>query len=279
MLLLLLPAPRLSRGSRQSPPPGRRRPPGAEPPPPMRSYCCWTGRPPPPCPPHCPHASARLDLALGAQGIALSHLVVDLGLPVAPAVAHLQPAEAPARCLRRGAAMAPERVRAAGPGLGLGPTLGTPAAAQAAPRCWRKMFFRRTSTAHGAALRPGIGACRAGNGSLKTPAPWLEGALWSGAWRAAGLGTRPKPAEPIPWAVVARGYPMQPLAAGVLLAAARGRACRVLLAGGKARWRRVLALALCLAQLACGQQLAGPGRLAHHAWVAGEARQRPGAVC
>jgi len=227
---------------------------------------------------HRPHALPPLPAGVSPalishvvrKELALLTLVVDLGCPVAPAVAHLQLAEAPARCLSTGAAMAPERVRgllALGRRWGQrwGRQRGTPP-----PLLLAECVPGGTSTAQALLCGLGIGAAGLVSGSLKQPAHGLKGALVERGLRAAGLWDQAKAGGADPLAVVAAvGDPMQPLAAGVLLAAAEG-GLPVLLAGGS-QMAAVLALALALAPAGLRPQLAGLAALATTAWVAGEA--------
>lgn len=202
--------------------------------------------------------------------LALRTLVVDLGCPVPPAVPHLQLAEAPARCLSTGAAMAPERVRGL---LALGRRWGQRWGRRrgtAPPLVLAECVPGGTSTAQAVLCGLGIGAAGLVSGSLKQPAHGLKTALVERGLRAADLWAQAEAGGADPLAVVAAvGDPMQPLAAGVLLAAAED-GLPVVLAGGS-QMAAVLSLALALAPSGLRPQLACLAALATTAWVAGEA--------
>lgn len=196
------------------------------------------------------------------QQLALEPLVVDLGVPVAPAVPHLRCGGGPARCLSGGAAMEPERVQRL---LALGRRWGERLAAQGAPVVLAECVPGGTTTAQ--ALLQGLGVEAAGlvSGSLRQPAHGLKGQLVAQGLAAAGLGP-----DPPPQAVLAAvGDPMQALAAGLLLGALRGGQ-PLLLAGGS-QMAAVLALALALAPPPQRPELLARAAIGTTAWVAGEA--------
>jgi uncharacterized protein (TIGR00303 family) len=211
------------------------------------------------------------------QELGLAAQVVDLGCPVAAVVPHLRLAQAPARCLSGGAAMPLERVLGL---LRLGEGWGRRwAARQAAGEAPRPLLLAEcvpggTTTAQ--ALLTGLGVEAAGlvSGSLREPAHALKSALVERGLRAAGLWPPPAPGAAGPpqvdplEVVAAVGDPMQPLAAGVVLAAAAA-GVPVLLAGGS-QMAAVLALALALAPAELRPGLAGFAALGTTAWVARE---------
>ncbi|MFM8545096.1 MAG: hypothetical protein ACKOAP_08940, partial [Vulcanococcus sp.] len=124
------------------------------------------------------------------QQLALEPLVVDLGVPVAPAVPHLRCGGGPARCLSGGAAMEPERVQRL---LALGRRWGERLAAQGAPVVLAECVPGGTTTAQ--ALLQGLGVEATGlvSGSLRQPAHGLKGQLVAQGLAAAGLGPDPAP--------------------------------------------------------------------------------------
>ncbi|MFM8674808.1 MAG: nicotinate-nucleotide--dimethylbenzimidazole phosphoribosyltransferase, partial [Vulcanococcus sp.] len=196
------------------------------------------------------------------QQLALEPLVVDLGVPVAPAVPHLRCGGGPARCLSGGASMEPERVQRL---LALGRRWGERLAAQGAPVVLAECVPGGTTTAQ--ALLQGLGVEATGlvSGSLRQPAHGLKGQLVAQGLAAAGLGP-----DPPPQAVLAAvGDPMQALAAGLLLGALRGGQ-PLLLAGGS-QMAAVLALALALAPPPQRPELLARAAIGTTAWVAGEA--------
>lgn len=200
--------------------------------------------------------------------LALDTLVVDLGCPVAPSVPHVQLSQKPARCLSVGAAMAPERVSRL---FRLGKT-------------WARGWARRpgqpplvlaecvpggTSTAQAVLTGLGIEANGLVSGSLRQPAHALKAALVEKGLRAAGLWRLRRTGAVDPLELLAAvGDPMQPLAAGMVLAAAAA-GIPVLLAGGS-QMAAVLALALALAPEEVRPRLVAGVGLATTAWVAGE---------
>jgi uncharacterized protein (TIGR00303 family) len=197
--------------------------------------------------------------------LALAPLVVDLGCPVAPAVPHLRPGspagDGPAACLSGGAAMMPGRVahlfalgRRWGERLAMG--AGGP------PLLLAECVPGGTTTA--LALLCGLEVAADGlvSGSLQAPAHAHKAELV-----ARGLAAG-RPADPLA-AVAAVGDPMQPLAAGLLLAAAAA-GVPVLLAGGS-QMAAVLALALALAPATLRPALAAATAVGTTAWVADEA--------
>jgi uncharacterized protein (TIGR00303 family) len=197
-----------------------------------------------------------------AQQLGLEPLVVDLGVPVAPAVPHLRCGGGPARCLSGGAALEPQRVRRL---LALGRRWGERLAAQGAPVVLAECVPGGTTTAQ--AVLQGLGVEAAGlvSGSLRQPAHALKAQLVAQGLAAAGLGASP-PAEAV---LAAVGDPMQALAAGLLQGAAAAP-LPLLLAGGS---QMAAVLALALALLPPGQRSALLAQVAigTTAWVAGEA--------
>jgi uncharacterized protein (TIGR00303 family) len=204
------------------------------------------------------------------EHLGLTPLVVDLGCVVAPAVPHLRlppPADSgPSRCLSGGQAMAPARIEALllqGQRWGKRLAAGRPAR----PLLLAECVPGGTTTAQ--ALLTGLGVEAAGlvSGSLLQPAHPLKAALVQQGMAAAALaGTGGEPPRQV---VAALGDPMQPLAAGLLLAAAEAD-LPVLLAGGS-QMAAVLALALALAPPPLRPRLAAVAAVATTAWVAKEA--------
>jgi uncharacterized protein (TIGR00303 family) len=194
--------------------------------------------------------------------LGLDPLVVDLGVPVAPAVPHLRCGQGPARCLSGGAAMDPQRVAQL---LARGRRWGERLAAAGVPLLLAECVPGGTTTAQ--AVLQGLGVEAAGlvSGSLREPAHGLKAELVARGLAAAQLGP-----DPAPEAVLAAvGDPMQALVAGVLLGAAAAP-LPVLLAGGS-QMAAVLALALALAPVECRPALLAQAALGTTAWVAGEA--------
>ncbi|MCP9932327.1 MULTISPECIES: NaMN--DMB phosphoribosyltransferase [Cyanophyceae] len=199
--------------------------------------------------------------------LGLVSLVVDLGCPVAPAVAHLRlpgPAGAgPARCLSGGAALDPGRLEAL---LALGRRWGERLAPGGRPLLLAECVPGGTSTA--LAVLSGLGVAADGlvSGSLRHPDHGRKAALVARGLAAAGLEGGDGGAARVAAAV---GDPMQPLAAAmVLAAAAAGRP--VLLAGGS-QMAAVLALALALAPPSLRPAVAAAAAVGTTAWVAQEA--------
>ncbi|MBD2718618.1 NaMN--DMB phosphoribosyltransferase [Synechococcus sp. FACHB-909] len=199
--------------------------------------------------------------------LGLVSLVVDLGCPVAPAVAHLRlpgPAGAgPARCLSGGAALDPGRLEAL---LALGRRWGERLAPGGRPLLLAECVPGGTSTA--LAVLSGLGVAADGlvSGSLRHPDHGRKAALVARGLAAAGLEGGDGGAAQVAAAV---GDPMQPLAAAmVLAAAAAGRP--VLLAGGS-QMAAVLALALALAPPSLRPAVAAAAAVGTTAWVAQEA--------
>jgi uncharacterized protein (TIGR00303 family) len=204
------------------------------------------------------------------QELALEPQVVDLGTPIAPGVPHRRPpdpaAGGPARCLSTGAAMDLARVEAL---LALGREWGA-SQGQAAPS--RPLLLAEcvpAGTTTALAVLTGLGVAADGlvSGSLRQPAHGLKAALVARglALAAAAIGPEGDPLR----VVAALGDPMQPLAAGLTLAAAAaGRP--VLLAGGS-QMAAVLALALALAPEPLRPGLAEGVALATTSWLADEA--------
>ena len=197
--------------------------------------------------------------------LGLAPLVVDLGCPVAPAVPHLRPGspagDGPAACLSGGAAMAPLRVDHL---LSLGRRWGERLAQRSGspPLLLAECVPGGTTTA--LALLRGLGVEADGlvSGSLHAPAHAHKAELV-----ARGLAAG-RPADPLA-VVAAVGDPMQPLAAGLLLAAAAA-GLPVMLAGGS-QMAAVLALALALAPPTLRPALADAAAVGTTAWVADEA--------
>lgn len=205
-------------------------------------------------------------VALQQLGLLERLLIVDLGCAVAPAVPHLRlpglEAAGPARCVSTGQALSPERVEALlHRGRGWGMALPVDA-----PLVLAECVPGGTTTALGVLRGLGLAADGLVSGSLRQSAHSLKRALVDRGLAAAGLASGAGSALAVASAV---GDPMQPLAAGLLLAASR-RGVPVLLAGGS-QMAAVLALALALAPAAERPQLAAATWLATTAWVAEEA--------
>ena len=197
-----------------------------------------------------------------AQHLCLDPLVVDLGVPVAPAVPHLRCGATPARCLSGGAAMEPQRVQRL---LALGRRWGERLATQGAPLVLAECVPGGTTTAQ--AVLQGLGVEAAGlvSGSLRQPAHALKAQLVSQGLAAAGLGPDAAPAA----VLAAVGDPMQALAAGLLVGAAQGEQ-PLLLAGGS-QMAAVLAVALALMPPHGRPRLLAQVAIGTTAWVAAEA--------
>ncbi len=228
---------------------------------------------PHPLPPLPAGVSPALISRVVCEGLGLEPLVVDLGCAIAPGVPHLRPPPpagvGPASCLSSGAAMPLERVRALlalGQRWGHGRRLGAPH-----PLVVAECVPGGTTTAQ--ALLSGLGIEAGGivSGSLARPAHGLKADLVARGLAAApaALGRSGPLGAADPLAVVAAlGDPMQPLAAGLLLAgAARGRP--LLLAGGS-QMAAVLALAMALAPPSLLPRLVGQVAVGTTAWVASE---------
>ena len=232
---------------------------------------------------HRPHAlpplPAGVSPALISQvvldSLGLHPLVVDLGCALAPAVPHLRLpgalASGPARCLTSGRAMDPGTVAGL---LALGRRWGE-RQAKARPR--RPLLLAEcvpggTTTAQ--ALLSGLGLAVEGlvGSSLRDPDLSLKAQLVRQGLASAGLGVPTSlgegpPAEADPLAVVAAvGDPMQPVAAGLAMAAA-AQGVPVLLAGGS-QMAAVLALALALAPAPLRGGLVAQVAIGTTAWVA-----------
>jgi uncharacterized protein (TIGR00303 family) len=202
--------------------------------------------------------------------LGLQPLLVDLGCPVAPAVAHLRlpgPAgDGPARCLSGGEALDPERLEAL---LALGRRWGERLAPGGRPLLLAECVPGGTSTALAVLTGLGVAADGLVSGSLRHPDHGRKAALVAQGLGAAGLamaaaGNRDEAVR----VAAAVGDPMQPLAAAlVLAAAAAGRP--VLLAGGS-QMAAVLALALALAPPSLRPAVAATAAVATTAWVAHE---------
>jgi uncharacterized protein (TIGR00303 family) len=210
-----------------------------------------------------------------ADGLGLQPLVVDLGCPQAPAVPHLRltaaAAGGPARCLSGGAAMERQRVEAL---LAAGRRWGARLAQRQPlrPLLLAECVPGGTTTALGLLCGLGVEARGLVSGSLLRPAHDLKAGLVARGLAAAGL-VPPSgcAAAADPLAVVAAvGDPMQPFAAGLVLAAGAA-GLPVLLAGGS-QMAAVLALALALAPPALRPRLADRCALGTTAWLADERR-------
>jgi len=206
--------------------------------------------------------------------LGLEPQVVDLGCAIAPGVPHLQPpspaADGPARCLSSGAAMPIERVRHL---LSLGRRWGGGGHDRAArPLLLAECVPGGTTTAQALLTALGIEAGGIVSGSLARPAHALKADLvargLAAAPREAVRGADGRPGGDPLAAVAAFGDPMQPLAAGLVLAAAE--AGRPLLLAGGSQMAAVLALALALAPAALRPRLAAHAAVGTTAWVAGE---------
>ncbi|KEF41035.1 MAG: hypothetical protein ER33_13530 [Cyanobium sp. CACIAM 14] len=197
------------------------------------------------------------------QELGLRPLVVDLGCPVAPAVLHLRlPAPAgagPARCLSGGEALGRRRLEAL---LALGRRWGR-RLPPGRPLLLAECVPGGTTTALAVLTGLGVEAGGLVSGSLRDPDHGLKADLVARGLRAAGLTGDGADAARV---AAALGDPMQPLAAGLVLAAAEtGRP--VLLAGGS-QMAAVLALALALAPPALRPAIAAGTALGTTAWVA-----------
>ncbi|CAK6700776.1 nicotinate mononucleotide-dependent phosphoribosyltransferase CobT [Synechococcus sp. CBW1107] len=195
------------------------------------------------------------------EQLGLQPLVVDAGAAVPPAVPHLQLGLQPARCLSTGQAMPAAQVQQL---LALGRRWGRQLARRVQPLLLAECVPGGTSTAQ--AVLQGLGLEVAGlvSGSLREPAHALKAELVRCGLAAAQLR------EPASAAAVlaAVGDPMQPLAAGLVQAAALA-GLPVLLAGGS-QMAAVLALALELTAVAERPLLASRVAIATTAWVAAE---------
>jgi uncharacterized protein (TIGR00303 family) len=197
------------------------------------------------------------------QALGLEPLVIDLGVPLAPAVPHLSLGQAPARCLSGGAAMEPERVQRL---LRLGRRWGERLAAEGAPLLVAECVPGGTTTAQ--AVLQGLGVEAAGlvSGSLRQPAHALKRQLVERGLAAAGLGAGEAASPEALLAAV--GDPMQALAAGLLQGAAQAE-LPLLLAGGS-QMAAVLAVALALTPSERRPSLWAHAAIGTTAWVAGE---------
>ncbi len=202
--------------------------------------------------------------------LGLVPLVVDLGCPVAPAVAHLRlpgPVGAgPARCLSGGEALDPGRLEAL---LALGRRWGE-RLPPGRPLLLAECVPGGTSTALAVLTGLGVAAHGLVSGSLRHPDHGRKRAMVERGLRAAGLTAAGAGDRADAMRVAAAvGDPMQPLAAAVVLAAAAaGRP--VLLAGGS-QMAAVLALALALAPPTLRPAVAAAAAVGTTAWVAHEA--------
>ena len=201
------------------------------------------------------------------EQLGLDPLVVDLGVPVPPAVPHLSLGQGPAACLSGGQAMAIERVEAL---LRLGRRWGARLAAAGVPLLLAECVPGGTTSAQ--AVLQGLGVEAAGlvSGSLRQPAHPLKQRLVEQGLRAAGLADPASRAQAAPEQVVAAvGDPMQVLAAALLQGAALAE-LPVLLAGGS-QMAAVLALALALTPASDRPRLLRHAAIGTTAWVAAEA--------
>ncbi|MFM2079525.1 MAG: hypothetical protein RLZZ219_207 [Cyanobacteriota bacterium] len=220
------------------------------------------GRPRPHALPPLPAGvSPALIARVVVEQLALEPLVIDLGVPVRPAVPHLSLGQVPARCLSSGAALDPARV---GRLLALGRRWGERLAERGRPVLLAECVPGGTSTAQ--AVLQGLGVPAAGlvSGSLRQPPHALRAELVRRGLQAAGLAT---PAG-APAVLAAVGDPMQALAAGLVQAA--GAADLPLLLAGGSQMAAVLALALALSAETERTRLLRQAAVVTTAWVAGE---------
>jgi len=237
---------------------------------------------------HRPHALPPLPAGVSPalishvvlDALGLEPLVVDLGCALAPSVPHLRlPGTlpmGPARCLTTGRSMDRARVNAL---LALGRRWGE-RLDRNRPLLLAECVPGGTTTAQ--AVLTGLGLAVEGlvGSSLRQPDLSLKSRLVDQGLAAAGLGGacawgQGPGSDPDPLAVVAAvGDPMQPLAAGLVLAAA-ARGVPVLLAGGS-QMAAVLALALALAPDPLKSVLAARVAIGTTAWVAGDSSSNLG---
>ncbi|WP_263970664.1 nicotinate mononucleotide-dependent phosphoribosyltransferase CobT [Leptolyngbya sp. KIOST-1] len=158
---------------------------------------------------------------IAAQAIPL--VVLDAGLPLPPTVPHIDLGGKPAQCLSTGAALPPAVVRHLWrQGLAQGERLAAASDSLLLAEC----VVGGTTTALG--LLTGLGLDAAGRVNSSHPACNHR---QKQALVAQGLALANLPDQPHPLAVAAAvGDPMQPLVAGLAIAASRSRP--VLLAGG-----------------------------------------------
>ena len=204
-------------------------------------------------------------------------LVVDLGCALAPSVPHLRlPASlgaGPARCLTTGRAI--DRGRVAGL-FALGRRWGEGLGKARSPRPLLLAECVPGGTTTAQAVLSGLGLAVEGlvGSSLRDPDLSLKAQLVRQGLGAAGIGLPSGQGEgtsPVadPLAVVAAvGDPMQPVAAGLVLAAA-AQGVPVLLAGGS-QMAAVLALALALAPASLREVLVAQVAIGTTAWVAND---------
>ncbi|MBE9140528.1 TIGR00303 family protein [Nodosilinea sp. LEGE 07088] len=182
-----------------------------------------TPRPKYPLPPLQAGASPALiaKAVIAAQGIPL--VVLNAGLPLPPPVLHIDLEGKPAQCLSTGAALSLEVVHHLWrQGLAQGKLLGAESDYLLLAEC----VVGGTTTALGLLTGLGVDAAERVNSSHPTCNHNQKQNLVAQGLSLAGL-----PARPHPLAVVAAvGDPMQPVVAGLALAASRTRP--VLLAGG-----------------------------------------------
>ena len=203
----------------------------------------------------------------------LTPLVIDLGCAVPPAIPHLRPGRGagagPSRHLCGGDAMDAGRVVEL---LRLGGRWGRSMARRSPPRPLLVAECVPGGTTTAQAVLTGLGVEAAGlvSGSLRQPAHELKAALVAEGLAAAGLtGPLPEVETDGERVVAAVGDPMQPLAAGLVMAAAEA-GIPVLLAGGS-QMAAVMALALALAPIPVRHRIASLVALGTTSWVAGEA--------
>ena len=195
------------------------------------------------------------------EGLALEPWLVDLGVPVAPAVPHLSLGQRPARCLSTGQALGPERTRQL---WQLGSRWGERLARSCDPILLAECVPGGTTTA--LAVLEGLGIKAEGlvSGSQRQPDHQLKQGLVRQGLRAAGLHA-PGGAQEV---LAAVGDPMQALAAGLVQAAALAGA-PLLLAGGS-QMAAVLALVLAATEPDRRQQVADLAAVVTTAWLAHE---------
>lgn len=234
--------------------------------------------------PQGPRPHALPPLPAGVSPALISHVVlrdlglidqlevIDLGCPVAPAIAHLRlpglEAAGPARCVSGGRAMERDRVVAlVARGEGWGTRFGKSGPAGARPLVLAECVPGGTTTAQAVLCGLGIPADGLVSGSLPEPAHALKASLVERGLRAAGISGS---GSEDPLAVMAAvGDPMQALAAGLVLGTV-AQGVPVLLAGGS-QMAAVLALALALAPQALRPAVAQGVEVATTAWVVQEA--------
>ncbi len=195
------------------------------------------------------------------EGLALEPWLVDLGVPVPPAVPHLSLGQRPARCLSTGQALGLERTRQL---WQLGRRWGERLARSGQPILLAECVPGGTTTA--LAVLEGLGIRAAGlvSGSQRQPDHQLKARLVAQGLEAAGLQGSAEPER----VLAALGDPMQPLAAGVVQAAAQA-GTPLLLAGGS-QMAAVLAVALAATEPSRRPELAAQAAVVTTAWLAQE---------